>query len=73
MLQSAGPATPMPGEPQIESYNVAREGRDPKNRLRITIPLVEGAQYLIDEISVEGNELFTDEGVGTQIINNDEE
>lgn len=51
------------GEPVIESYNVAREGRDPKNRLRITIPLEEGEPYDVGEIAVEGNELFTDEEI----------
>jgi outer membrane protein insertion porin family len=51
------------GEPAIESVNVAKEGKDPKNRLFINIPLEEGEQYTLNTIAVEGNELFTDEEI----------
>jgi outer membrane protein insertion porin family len=61
LYREKGYAKVRAGEPTIESYNVAREGKDPKNRLRITIPLQEGEQYRINSIAVEGNELFTDD------------
>jgi len=49
------------GEALIESYNVAKPGKDPKNRLRITIPITEGDVYTVNSITTAGNELFTEE------------
>lgn len=63
LYRERGYAKVRAGEPVIESYNVAKEGKEPKNRLRITIPLEEGEQYRINSIAVEGNELFTDDEI----------
>ncbi len=63
LYRERGYAKARAGEPVIESINVAREGKDPKNRLFITIPLEEGEQYRINSIAVEGNELFTDDEI----------
>jgi len=63
LYRDEGYARVRAGEPTIESYNTAKEGKPPKNRLRITIPIFEGEQYTVGDIAVEGNELFTNEEI----------
>jgi outer membrane protein insertion porin family len=50
------------GEPEVEVYDIGRTWPfDDTRRLYVRIPIVEGPQYRLGELHIEGNTRFTDE------------